>query len=190
MGTLFSAILEAFGLSASAGLNAYIPLLVVSLLAKFTNLIHLASPWDALTSWWTIGVLIVLCIVEAVADKIPAVDHVNDAVQTFIRPTAGAILFASTAGSATDVNPILLMICGLLVAGSVHTVKSAVVRPVVSATTASAGDPVVSFAEDITAGFVSVLSVVLPIVMLVVIILLAIVIGLWVRRKKRERAAL
>ena len=71
MGTLFSTILEAFGLSASAGLNAYIPLLVVSLLAKFTNLIELTPPWDALTSWWTIGVLTVLCLIEAVADKIP-----------------------------------------------------------------------------------------------------------------------
>jgi len=164
MGAFFSTIIEAFGLSASAGLNAYIPLLVVSLLAKFTNLIQLASPWDALTSWWTIGVLTVLCLIEAVADKIPAVDHVNDAVQTFIRPTAGAILFAASAGSVTKVNPVLLMICGLLVAGSVHTVKSVLVRPVVTAATAGTGDPVVSFAEDVTAGFISVLSVVLPIV--------------------------
>lgn len=190
MGAFFSTIIEAFGLSASAGLNAYIPLLVVSLLAKFTNLIQLASPWDALTSWWTIGVLIVLCIVEAVADKIPAVDHVNDAVQTFIRPTAGAILFASTVGSATEVNPILLLICGLLVAGSVHTVKSAVVRPMVTATTAGTGDPVVSFAEDITAGFISLLSVVLPIVTLIVIVILVLIIASWIRRRKRARAEL
>ena len=190
MGTLFSTILEAFGLSASAGLNAYIPLLVVSLLAKFTNLIELTSPWDALTSWWTIGVLMVLCLIEAVADKIPAVDHVNDAVQTFIRPTAGAILFAASAGSVTKVNPVLLMICGLLVAGSVHTVKSVLVRPVVTAATAGTGDPVVSFAEDVTAGFISVLSVVLPIVTLIVIIILVFVIASWIRRRKRAHAAL
>jgi len=43
-------IFSAFGLSASAGLNAYIPLLVVALMAKFTNWIHLEAPWDALTS--------------------------------------------------------------------------------------------------------------------------------------------
>ena len=190
MGSLFSTILEAFGLSASAGLNAYIPLLVVSLLAKFTNLIELTPPWDALTSWWTIGVLTVLCIIEAVADKIPAVDHVNDAVQTFIRPTAGAILFAASAGSVTKVNPVLLMICGLVVAGSVHTVKSVLVRPVVTAATAGTGDPVVSFAEDVTAGFISVLSVVLPIVTLIVIIILVFVIASWIRRRKRARAAL
>ena len=107
-------ILGAFGLSASAGLNAYIPLLVVSLLAKFTSLINLSEPWNALTSWWTIGVLVVLSLVEAVADKVPAVDHVNDAIQTFIRPTAGALVFAASAGSITEVHPVLSLICGLL----------------------------------------------------------------------------
>ena len=52
-------ILGAFGLSASAGLNAYIPLLVVALLAKFTPLLNLNGRWEALTSWWVIGVLAV-----------------------------------------------------------------------------------------------------------------------------------
>jgi hypothetical protein len=73
-------ILSAFGRSASAGLNAYIPLLIVALLAKFTNLIQLSSPWDALTSWWIIALLVVLTLVEFFADKVPAVNHVNDAM--------------------------------------------------------------------------------------------------------------
>lgn len=172
MGNVITGILGAFGLSASAGLNAYIPLLVVSLLAKFTNLIALSKPWDALTSWWTIGVLAVLVLVEAVADKVPAVDHVNDAIQTFIRPTAGAIVFAASAGSVTEVSPVLSLICGLLVAGTVHTVKSVAVRPLITAATAGAGDPVVSTVEDIAATLVSVLSIVLPVLMLVVLALL------------------
>jgi len=172
MGNVITGILGAFGLSASAGLNAYIPLLVVSLLAKFTNLIDLSKPWDALTSWWTIGVLAVLVIVEGVADKVPAVDHVNDAIQTFIRPTAGAIVFAASAGNVTEVSPVLSLICGLLVAGTVHTVKSVAVRPLITATTAGVGDPVVSTAEDIAATVISVLSIALPILMLVVLVLL------------------
>ena len=100
-------IISAFGLSASAGLNAYIPLLVVSLLAKYSNLIKLGSPWDAMTSWWVIGVLIFLSIIEILADKISAVNHVNDIVQSFVRPTAGAIVFAASASNITYVNPIL-----------------------------------------------------------------------------------
>ncbi len=172
MGNVISGILGAFGLSASAGLNAYIPLLVVSLLAKFTDLIALSKPWDALTSWWTIGVLAVLVLVEAVADKVPAVDHVNDTIQTFIRPTAGAIVFAASAGSVTEVSPVLSLICGLLVAGTVHTVKSVAVRPLITASTASMGDPIVSTAEDVVATLISVLSIVLPVLMLIVLVLL------------------
>ena len=172
MGNVISGILGAFGLSASAGLNAYIPLLVVSLLAKFTDLIALSKPWDALTSWWTIGVLAVLVLVEAIADKVPAVDHVNDTIQTFIRPTAGAIVFAASAGSVTEVSPVLSLICGLLVAGTVHTVKSVAVRPLITASTAGMGDPIVSTAEDVVATLISVLSVVLPVLMLIVLVLL------------------
>ena len=113
-------IFTAFGLSASAGLNAYIPLLVVSLLAKFTNLIKLQEPWNLMTSWWVIGVLIVLTIVEILADLFPGVNHVNDVIQSIIRPTAGAVVFAATSSQVGDVNPILGLIVGLLVSGGVH----------------------------------------------------------------------
>jgi hypothetical protein len=57
---MLAGIFSAFGLSASAGLNAYIPLLVVALLARYTQLIKLSPPWDALTSPWVIGLLVVL----------------------------------------------------------------------------------------------------------------------------------
>lgn len=163
MDVLFN-IFSAFGLSASAGLNAYIPLLTVALLAKFTNLIQLSSPWDTLTSWWVIGVLILLSIVEFVADKVPAVNHVNDAVQTIIRPMAGAIVFAAGSGSIAKVDPALALIAGLLVAGGVHAVKSLVVRPAVTATTAGMGNIPVSMAEDATSTVVSVLSIVVPVI--------------------------
>ena len=116
-------IFTAFGLSASAGLNAYIPLLAVALLARFTHLITLKAPWDGLTNWWIIGILIFLSVIEFVADKIPAVDHVNDVIMTFIRPAAGAIVFAAST-SVIEVNTVFAMAMGLLVAGSVHAVKA------------------------------------------------------------------
>ena len=111
-------IFSAFGLSASAGLNAYIPLLVVALLGKFTNLITLTSPWNTLESWWVIGVLAVLSLVEFFADKVPAINHINDAIQTIIRPIAGAIVFAASAQIITEIHPVLAMIMGLFIAGS------------------------------------------------------------------------
>lgn len=169
-------IISAFGLSASAGLNAYIPLLTVALLAKFTNLIQLQEPWSAVTSWWVIGVLIVLSLVEFFADKIPAVNHVNDAIQTFVRPTAGAVVFAATSSNIAHVNPVLGLIAGLLVAGGVHAVKSLVVRPVVTAATGSVGNVPVSIAEDATSTVVSVLSIIVPVIAACLIVLLTTVI--------------
>lgn len=188
MTEVIGGILGAFGLSVSAGLNAYIPLLVVSLIARFTNLIELAKPWDALESWWTIGVLAVLVIVEAVADKVPVVDHVNDAIQSFIRPTAGAILFAASAKSITAVHPVLSLICGLLVAGSVHAAKSVVARPVVEVSTAGVGTPVVSTLEDIIATVVSVLSVLVPILMVIVVFLAIWLIASFLNRHRKPKA--
>jgi hypothetical protein len=176
-------IFSAFGLSASAGLNAYIPLLVVALLAKFTDLIQLGKPWDALTSWWIIGLLVLLSTVEFFADKIPAVNHVNDIIQSIIRPAAGAIAFAASTSVVSDMSPVLALAAGLLVAGSVHTVKSAVVRPAVTATTAGAGNVPVSIAEDLTSTVVSILSVVVPVIIACLLILITAWIIWWLWRK-------
>ena len=181
-------IFSAFGLSASAGLNAYIPLLVVALLGKFTNLIELNSPWDTLTSWWIIGLLAVLATIEFFADKMPAVNHINDGIQTFIRPAAGAVLFAASAKVITDIHPILSIAAGVLIAGAVHAVKAAAVRPAITATTAGAGNIPISIVEDIISTLVSVLAVVVPVIIsAIIIILTAWVVWLLWRRANRER---
>ncbi len=77
MDALFG-IMTAFGLSASAGLNAYIPLLVVGVIAHYTDWINLNPPYDLLSNPWVLIVVGMLLIVEMLADKIPAVNHVND----------------------------------------------------------------------------------------------------------------
>jgi len=191
MGTVVGGILAAFGLSASAGLNAYIPLLIVSLVAKFTPLIKLADIWEPLTSWWIIGLLIVLSLVEFFADKVPAVNHINDIIQSFIRPTAGAILFAASAQAVTEIHPVLSIASGLLMAGGVHAVKSLVVRPIVTATTAGAANAPVSMLEDVASTAVSALSILLPILGIIVLVIMAVIIIWWVvaRSKKRKAAA-
>lgn len=183
-------VFSAFGLSASAGLNAYIPLLVVAILGRFTSLIALASPWDALTSWWVIGLLVALSVIEFFADKAPAVNHLNDILQTFVRPVAGAIIFAASARVITDVHPVLSLACGLLVAGSVHAVKSLAVRPAVSATTAGAGNVPVSILEDIISTILSIFSVVIPVLIAILLILFTswVIWRMW-RRANRMRAA-
>lgn len=187
---IFGGILTAFGLSASAGLNAYVPLLIVALAARFTDWIQLSSPWDALESWWVIGALVLLGLVEFFADKVPAVNHVNDAIQTFIRPAAGAILFAASTDVVTGLHPALGIIAGILVAGSVHVVKSAAIRPAVTATTGGAGNVPVSVAEDVLATILSILAVVVPVIIAALIIVITAFIVWWLwRRANREALA-
>ncbi len=176
-------ILAAFGLSASAGLNAYIPLLVVSLLARFTDLVELSDPWSVMESWWIIGLLIALSLVEFFADKIPAVNHVNDVVQSFIRPTAGAILFAASANVITDIHPVISMAVGLLIAGGVNAVKSLAVRPAVTAASAGTANVPVSILEDVVSTVVSLVSVILPVLLAVLLVLVGILIIWWVSRR-------
>ena len=190
-------ILTAFGLSGSAGLNAYLPLLVVALLARFTHLIELNEPWTALTSGWTIAVLGLLLLVETVADKIPAVNHANDVIQTFIRPVAGAILFAASTKVVGGIHPALAMVCGVLVAGSVHVVKSAAIRPAVTAVTAAPSGGVatvpaniaVSTLEDIVALATSLVAVIVPVLLALVLLIAVVAIAWWLLNQQRARHA-
>lgn len=189
MDALF-AIFSAFGLSASAGLNAYIPLLVVGVIAHYTKWITLNKPYDLLANPWILILIGVLTIIEMVADKVPAVNHINDIIQTFIRPTAGAIVFAASANAVTGMNPLLALACGLLIAGGVHTIKSAAIRPAVTATTAGAANIPVSIAEDVVSTVLSILSIVVPILVGVfAVLLLALIIWLIWRRASRKRQA-
>lgn len=179
----------AFGLSGSAGLNAYIPLLLVALAGRFPlsdPLIKLQAPYDLLGSWWAIGILAVLLVIEIVADKIPAVDTVNDTIQTFVRPAAGAILFAGSTSVATDIHPLLTLGAGLLVAGGVHATKTAA-RPVVTVSTAGVGNPIVSTLEDIAALVMSLLAIFIPVLAALLLITLLVVVIYVIRRWRRRK---
>src|SRR5690606_11225271 len=139
----------AFGLASSAGLNAYIPLLIVALASRLPAsqpLLNLSEPYNLLGHWAVIVVLVVLLLIEMTVDKIPAVDTINDVIQTAFRPAAGAILFAANATVITEINPFLALFAGLLVAGGVHATKG-IARPVVTAGTAGTGNWLVSTLE-------------------------------------------
>jgi len=184
---LLTGIFTAFGLSASAGLNAYIPLLLVGLLARYTNLISLNSPWDTLASPWIILMLCLLVIIEMVADKIPAVNHVNDLIQTLIRPAAGAIAFAASANVVTDVHPVLALASGLLIAGSVHVAKAGAVRPMVTATTGGVGNVPVSIAEDLVSTVLSILAIIVPLLVGTLLIIFAAFLIYWLYRRSNRK---
>ncbi|HEY7720253.1 MAG TPA: DUF4126 domain-containing protein [Pedococcus sp.] len=194
------AVLTGMGLSAAAGLNAYIPFLVVALVAKFTDYITLPQPYAWIESWWAIGIGSVLLLTEVVLDKIPAVDTVNDAVQTFIRPGMGGLIFAATS-AAEEVdksvwmqqNPWVGVVLGIVVSGLVHTGKVAA-RPPINVSTAGMGAPVVSTVEDGASVGLSLAALFAPLLTLIALVLLAwFLIAGWLRvrrwRRARQRAA-
>ncbi len=184
-----TSLFSAFGLSASAGLNAYLPLLIVALTARFTNWITLAPPFDLLAHPISLAVITILLIIETFADKIPAFNHVNDIIQTLIRPTAGAILFAASTQVITQLHPVVAIVLGILVAGGVHVAKAAVIRPTVTAITGGIANPVVSIIEDVIAAVVSILAIVLPAILTaLVIICTAFILWMLWRRANREAA--
>ena len=183
---LLLGVFTAFGLSASAGLNAYIPLLVIGVISHYTNWITLSNPWDLLANPWVLIVLGLLVIIEMLADKIPVVNHINDAIQTFVRPAAGAIAFAASANVITNISPVLALISGLLVAGSVHAVKAVAVRPLVTATTGGAGNVPVSIAEDVVSITLSIIAIVIPIIVAIILILMVVLFYWWKARRNEK----
>ena len=169
--------LTAFALSTAAGLNAYIPLLSVGLLDRYTDAIDLPAPWDALADPLVLAIVAVVGIVDFVGDKIPTVDHVLHAIGTVVAPVVGGILALASA-SAFDLSPGVA--AGLGVAAALATqVGRTAARPVSTATTGGGANPVVSLGEDgvsgvlsVTAVFTPVLAAILAVVVLVAVFLL------------------
>lgn len=191
-------LLTGFGLATAAGLNAYIPLLALGLLSRFTELVSLPAGWAWLENGWVMLIVGVLLAVEIVADKIPALDSVNDVIQTFVRPTAGGIVFGSgtAAQTAAVTDPGAFassgqwigVVIGIVTALVVSLTKSAV-RPVANIGSAGMAAPVLSTAEDVTSVGLVFVSLLLPLLILVVLAAVAVaVFQVWRWRRRRTQA--
>ena len=90
----------ALGAGFSSGLNLYATVATLGLLQRF-GVLRLPPGLQALAHPWVLGTAISLYMVEFFADKVPFIDTVWDAVHTFIRPPAAAILAYAAAGAAT-----------------------------------------------------------------------------------------
>ena len=197
-------LLAGTGLAAAAGLNAYIPLLLLGLAGRFLDVVTLPTGWAWLENEWVLGILGVLLIIEMVADKIPAVDTVNDWIQTIVRPSSGGIVFGTGATSETaavtdpasffESNQWVPIVVGVVIALAVHLMKAGA-RPALNALTFGLAAPVASVAEDISSVVLSILALLAPV--LVILALGALIVGFVVlfrrtaakRRAKRQRAA-
>lgn len=179
------ALLMGLGLAAPAGLNAYLPLLVLALAARYSHFVTLARPYGFLDSWWAILLILVLLAVEVAVDKIPGLDHLNDIAQSAVRPAAGALLLMAVTYHVTSVNPAVAMVLGLLVAGSIHAAK-ALTRPVITVTTGGLGNPIVSLVEDGLATLASLVAIFAPVLVPIVLVIFAVFL-LWAYRLIHHR---
>lgn len=191
-------VLTGFGLASAAGLNAYIPLLALGLLARFTDLVALPSGWAWLENGWVMAIVAVLLAVEIVADKVPALDSVNDTIQTLVRPTAGGIVFgsgtAAQTAAVTDPGAFaqsgqwIPVAAGVVVALVVSLTKSTV-RPAANVATAGMAAPVLSTIEDIVSVLLVVLAILVPVLVLVVLVGMAWAAVRLIRRRRRRTEA-
>lgn len=194
-------VLTGTGLAVAAGLNAYIPLLVLGLAGRFIDFVELPAGWAWLANEWVLVILGVLLVVEIIADKIPAVDSVNDVLQTVVRPVSGGIAFGS--GSATQTAVVtdpasffttdawVPVAIGVALALGVHAAK-ALARPALNAVTAGIAAPVTSTAEDVSSVVLSLLALLLPLLVIVALgglVVLAVVAFRRARRRRAERRA-
>ena len=188
------AALTGMGLSAAAGFNAYIPFLVVALIARFTDVITLPGGYEWMESWWAIGIGTILLIAEFTLDKIPAVDTINDTIQTVIRPAMGGVIFAATQAAASidsstwmQENSWVGIVLGVVIALLVHSGKM-IARPVVNAGTLGAGAPVVSTVEDGASFGLSLIAIFLPLLVLAALgIIVWIFVWFLLRGRRRDR---
>ena len=188
-------ILTGTGLAAAAGLNAYIPLLLMGIAGRI-DWIQLPSGWLWLENEWVMVILGVLFIIEIIADKVPAVDSVNDWIQTAVRPASGGIVFAGGIGTSTvavddpgnffSSGAWIPVVIGIVLALLMSLAKSAV-RPVANIATGGAAAPALSTAEDGASVVLVVLAIVAPVLVMLALGLVILCFVLLLRRMRRKR---
>src|SRR5438270_3220740 len=185
-----------FGLAFASGINAYLPLLSFAIAARWLHFYKVNPNFAFITSDWFLVVLVILTIMDFVADKIPLLDHTWDATQTVIRPIMGALVAAAgipnLAGTlhlsetghhllgttiavisivpAEGVGLLIVLVIGGLLAMMSHTAK-VTTRLVSTLTTAGLFNIVLSFLEDGFVLLVILLYLFIPVVLLILLVL-------------------
>jgi hypothetical protein len=178
------ALAMAIALAASAGLRAWLPLLLASVLARL-GVLDLGPSFQFLASNKALLVFGVATAIELVGDKIPAIDHALDAIGTPLRPAAGALLAASVLGTVSD--PLTSIVIGTAVGAPSalvpHAAKSAL-RAASTAATGGLANPLLSVLEDVISVVTFVLAVLAPVLVVALLGLTLYLAARWLRRRR------
>ncbi|GAB6848936.1 MULTISPECIES: DUF4126 domain-containing protein [Paraburkholderia] len=136
----------AAGLAWGSGLRLYLTVLIAGVLERL-GFIHLPDTLAVLASPWVLTAAAVLTIAEFLADKIPAFDSLWDAVHTFIRIPAGAVLAAGALGHADPALLTVAALAGGTLAGTTHLAKAGT-RALINLSPEPVSNVVTSTAED------------------------------------------
>jgi hypothetical protein len=183
------ALALAIALAASAGLRAWLPLLLAGGLSRL-GVLDLGSSFQFLGSNKALVLFGVATAIELVGDKVPAVDHALDVIGTPLRPAAGALLAASVLGTVTD--PLTSVVLGTAVGAPSalvpHAAKAAL-RTASTTVTGGLANPALSFVEDAISLLVFILAVLVPLVVVALLSLVLFFASRWLRRRRATVAA-
>lgn len=157
----------AMGSAWLSGINLYATVVTLGVLQRF-ELVKLPGGLNVLGEWWVIGLAGAFYLIEFIADKIPAVDSAWDAIHTFIRVPAGAILAATAFAEFDPAVKAAAMIVGGSIALSSHGTKAAT-RLAANASPEPVSNIALSMGEDIFAFGSAVLMAFFPVVILIVV---------------------
>ncbi len=170
----------AMGSAWLSGINLYATVATLGILERY-HLVKLPGDLTMLGEWWVIGLAVILYTIEFIADKIPAIDTAWDALHTFIRVPAGAILAASAFADFDPAVKIAAMIMGGGIALSSHGTKAAT-RLAANTSPEPISNVALSLGEDALTFGSAILMAFYPVVILVVVVIF-LIIALWLLPK-------
>jgi hypothetical protein len=170
---LLSTLALAMGSSWVSGINLYAAVATLGLLGRFAGL-KLPGELGTVTNWWVIGVAVGLYVIEFVADKVPLIDSAWDAVHTFIRIPAGAVLAAASFGDFDRGVQVIAFLIGGGLAFSSHGTKAAT-RAAINTSPEPASNIAASLAEDVVAVGSIILAWLYPVAVIVLVVFAVIV---------------
>jgi hypothetical protein len=189
--------LIAIGLGFAAGTNAYIPLLLTGVLARWGGVITLPDSWAWLADDWALIILASLIVLDSLAARIPLVATANDVLQTALRPTsAGIVVTAQGAGSqvVTDWSEWLSnghwvpAVVAMAVALSVHLVRGTL-RLAADATSAGLAGGILAGVDEVSSVAFSLISILLPLLVPLLVVGTGALLWWMVARRRRSRGS-